>query len=770
MTKTGKTWVLPEKVQIPESIAQLFPNHPFLAQAVFSRGITDATKAAAFFDPGQYQPASPDSFADMAKAVERIKQAINRGERIGIWGDFDVDGQTSTALLVSCLKSLGADVDFHIPIRASESHGIKPDYLEYFLQKGIRLLISCDTGISAVEAVTAANAGGVDVIITDHHSLTGQLPPAFAIINPNLLPAHHPFSALSGVGAAFQLARALLDSKGNTQLADNLVDLVALGTVADLADLNAENRYLVQKGLLLLRENKRKGLQELLALAATDASQLTEEQISFVIAPRMNAIGRLGDANGMVEFLLTEDETRARELALELENLNFQRKMAVDSVFKGAIRQLQNNAEWMDQPVLVLADSHWEAGVNGIVASRLVNQLSKPALIITKETYGTAHGSARSVAGVDIIQLISGQKNLLLSFGGHPMAAGFALKTEQLDQFRDRINIDYQNTYGKFQLQNELGIDAFYPFSSIDEYLAEDIEKLAPFGPGNPRIVLASHHVKILKYSAIGKNKEHLKISVQDSSGTSQELIWWQGEETFLPDSAFDLAYSIRSHNFQGRKTAQLEWLDWRETTREEISITTTSSKILDYRTFSLEQIQSNLSSIQDKNSIIWVEGIICEGANTRNRIQLSNADLFVILSIPPAKSILQNALEMVKPKEVWLGGVNPGMDEMVVFLTRLAGLLKHTLNQKEGILDLDTLAAMTSQTTDSVLLGTQLLAARGVITLEDTTERTIKIGKGGRRDKPKEQQLFEKLSEVLEESAAFRRFYLAADASQLLT
>ncbi len=771
MIKTGKTWVLPEKVHLPESIAQLFPDHHFLAQAVFTRGITDAAKAAAFLDPNQYQPTSPDAFADMEKAVERIELAIRRGERIGIWGDFDVDGQTSTALLVSCLRYPGKLMwNFHIPIRASESHGIKTDYLGEFLQKGIRLLISCDTGITAVEAVSAANAAGVDVIITDHHSLTDELPPAYAIINPNLLAADHPFSALSGVGTAYQLARALLEFKGKAQLADQLLDLVALGTVADLATLNAENRYLVQKGLQSLRENKRKGLGELLTLAATDPTRLTEEQIGFVIAPRMNAIGRLGDANSMVEFLLTDNETRAKEFAIELENLNFERKMAVDSVFKGAIRQWQDNVEWMDQPVLVLADSHWEAGVNGIVASRLVNQLAKPSLIITKGSNGIAHGSARSVAGVDIIQLISGQKDLLMSFGGHPMAAGFALTNEHIAQFRDRINIDCQNTYGKLLLQNELSIDALYPLSSIDEVLAEDIEKLAPFGPGNPRIVLTSRQAKILKHSAIGKNKEHLKINVQDSSGASQELIWWQGEETFLPDGEFDLAYSIRAHDYQGRRTAQLEWLDWRESTCEEISITTTSSKVVDCRTFSINQVQEKLASIQDKNSIIWLEGIKWEGVNTRNRIQLSNADLLVILSIPPAKSVLREALEKVKPKEVWLGGVNPGMDEKNVFLKRLAGLLKHALNQKDGILDLEILAAMTSQTIDAALLGTQLLAAQGQIVIEDSTDRQLKIGKGGQKDKLKELQISMDLEKVLQESAPFRRFYLAADVSQILT
>ena len=770
MIKAGKKWILPEKVQLPESIAQLFPDHPFLAQAVYARGITDVAKAAAFFDPDQYQPTPAGAFSDIAKAVDRIDHAIRRGERIGIWGDFDVDGQTSTALLVSCMKSLGADVEFHIPIRADESHGIKPEYLKHFLQKGIHLLISCDTGISAIDAVVAANAGGVNVIITDHHSITGELPPALALINPNLLPADHPFSALSGVGTAFQLARALLESKGKAQLADNLVDLVALGTVADLANLNAENRYLVQKGLHLLRQNKRKGLKELLTLAATDATQLTEEQIGFVIAPRMNAIGRLGDANVMVEFLLTDDETRARELANDLENLNSQRKMAVKNIFEGVLDLLKENVSWMDLPVLVVAKSQWEPGVNGIVASQMVNEFSKPSIVIAIGEKGKAQGSARSIFGVNIIHLIGKNKDLLTGYGGHPMAAGFTLNAEHIDQFRALINIDYQNTYGKLVRQDELSVDAFYPFSSIDEALAEDIEKLAPFGPGNPRIVLASRQVKILKSSLIGKNKEHLKISVQDSSGASQELIWWQGEEAFFPYGEFDLAYSVRAHDFQGKKPAQLEWLDWRESSREEITVTTLKYKVHDFRKLYFDQIMDKLASLQKPDSVIWAEGGDWKGKDFLNRTQLSSAHRLVILTPPASKTILLNALELVKPKEVWLGGIDPEMDNFIEFMNRFWKLINTVIHTKNGVLEIEKLAALTSQTSTAIILAAQFLAAQGHIAIEDSTSGQLKIGKGGLKDQEKEKIFIKDLVTVLKESAAFRRFYLSAKTEKLLT
>jgi single-stranded-DNA-specific exonuclease len=320
LIQAGWNWVEPIAIEPSSEILQVYNHEPLIAHALALRGINSIDQANIFFNPEKYHPASPDSFPDLPRAVERIRKAIRTGEIIGIWGDFDVDGQTATTLLVSCMNMIGAKVEYHIPIRAEESHGINPAGLIDFLKKGINLLISCDTGISANDAVALANQQGVDVIITDHHSLPEQLPSAFAVINPNQLPAKHPFRFLSGVGTAYQLAKALLENNNNSKEVEHLVDLVALGTVADLAYLNAENRYLVQSGLTQLRKNLRIGLKELLCLTDVNPTLLSEEHISFIIAPRLNAIGRLDDANPIVDFLTTTEIKFAQKMAFELED------------------------------------------------------------------------------------------------------------------------------------------------------------------------------------------------------------------------------------------------------------------------------------------------------------------------------------------------------------------------------------------------------------------------------------------------------------------
>lgn len=770
MIKVQRNWIEPSNQSIPAGIAALFPEHPFLAQALYQRGIQDEKQARSFFNADLYLPSPTGDFPDMAKAVERILGAIQQTEIIGIWGDFDVDGQTSTALLVSALRALSARVEYRIPVRATESHGIQPKNLDEFLQKGIQLIITCDTGISASEAIELAQSRQVDVIVTDHHSIAEDLPRAFAIINPTLLPEAHPMNALSGVGTAFQLAKTLLEISGQQKQIESLLDLVALGTIADLADLDSENRYLVQKGLTQLRKNERKGLAALLKIADVDAKNLTEEQISFIIAPRMNAIGRLEDANPMVEFLTTDNEVIASKLALELEKLNFRRKLSVDMVYKSALDQLVNSPFLIDQPVMVLADVNWETGVNGIVASRLVNQFNKPALVITKSLDGIAHGSARSIADVDIFQLINDKKESLENYGGHPMAAGFSLKSELIDQFRDQINYAYNSFYCSKPIQNDLKIDSFLSFSSLDISLANEVEKMAPFGPGNPRFVFVAPKTRILQHSTIGKNKEHLKVKAQDESGVTREILWWQGDESLLPDGEIDLAFSLRAHDYQGKSEIQLEWVDWRESEKKVVLLRKSPYRILDYRLESAQDFLYEIESLKLDDMSFWAEGKTVTGLITIDRTQLQPVKTLVILTIPPSRKVLLEGLEKAKPNEIWLGGINPGMDEIREFQSRLIGLLKHAIKAKDGIIDIHLMAALTSQTYPVVEKGIRLAAAMGYLTIEDQSETHLKIGLGGSLKPEREKTISNELTSLLKENRAFRRFYLSTNPDQLLT
>ncbi len=770
MIQRGWNWVEPKLVEPSSEIVQAFRHEPLIAQALALRGINSLDQANIFFNPEKYHPTSPEDFPDLPRAMERIRKAIRTGETIGIWGDFDADGQTATTLLVSCLNSFGAKVEYHIPIRAEESHGINPAGLINFFKKGINLLISCDTGISANDAVNLANQQGVDVIITDHHSLPEILPSAFAIINPNQLPLDHNFRFLSGVGTAYQLAKALLENYGNLKEVEHLLDLVALGTVADLAYLNAENRYLVQSGLIQLRKNLRVGLQELLSLAEVNPALLSEEHISFIIAPRLNAIGRLDNANPMVDFLTTTEKQVAQKMALELENWNFKRKLAVDQIYQAAIKQIENDLLLLEAPLLLLAQKNWPAGVVGIVASRLVNQFYKPVIILSIDEKGIAHGSARSIEGLDIIRLISTQKDLLLSYGGHAMAAGLAMEADQVSQFKNNIEKSILQIFPEKQNQQDLKIDGFLPFTAINLELAESIEKLAPFGPGNPPVLLASRNLKLINTSVIGKNQEHLKVKVKDQSGNEKDILWWQGNGSLLPQGRFDLAYTIRASNFQGRRDIQIEWKSFRESASESITV----DHQVPFRTRDFRKDDQNttlilLNSIKDQKPIIWGENITIAGIELVDRSQLTSGNLLAVVTIPPCREILKKAIDIVKPGEVILFGLNPQADNQKDYLRKLSGLLRFAISHKDGVLDMELIAARTSQPVIAVNTGINLIAAQGFITVLSSKFPLVKIGRGGQIDQNKVDKFNGDLQMILKENIAYRKLFLNADPSNLL-
>ncbi len=770
MIQADRNWIEPRNIEPSNEIFQAFKNEPLIAQALSLGGIISLDQADSFFNPGKYQPASPYEFPDLAKALERIRKATQIGETIGIWGDFDVDGQTATTVLVTCMKMIGAKVEYHIPIRAEESHGIYPPILKVFLEKGINLLISCDTGISANDAVELSNQQGVDVIITDHHSLPDQLPFAFAIINPNQLPTEHPLRFLSGVGTAYQLAKAVLDDFGYSNEVSPLLDLVALGTVADMAHLNSENRYLVQTGLIQLRKNQRVGLQELLHLADVDPELLSEEHISFIIAPRLNAIGRMDNANSMITFFTSKDRQITKKMALELENWNFKRKLAVDQIHHAAIIQIDNDPSFLSAPLLLLAQIKWEPGVIGIVASRLVNQFSKPVIILSIDDKGIAHGSARSVEGLDINSLIGMQKDLLISWGGHPMAAGLSMKADLINQFKINIENTILKIFPSIQKQQDLRIDAFLPLKSIKLELAESIEKLSPFGPGNPPVILSSRNLELVNSSIIGKNQEHLKVKVRDQTGIMKEVIWWQGNGSPQPQGNFDLAFTVRASNIKGKRDIQMEWTSFRESISESIIVDNQAPyKINDFRNEDHENILKVLNSIKCQTQNIWGENIDIPGIDFVNRSQVTSGHIMAVATIPPSREILKQVIERVKPGEIFLFGLNPQADDQQEFIKRISGLLRFAITHKDGVLDLELLAARTSLTFIAVNTAIHLIEAKGSITILSSKFPLIKIGRGGRSDQEKANKINNDLHLILKENIAYRKFFLIADPGTLL-
>ena len=558
--------------------------HPIVSRALTRRGFDSAGAARAFLEPGLYPVTPASELPDVEPTLRRIWKALRQNERICVWGDFDVDGQTATTVLIQTLRAIGANVTYHIPIREKESHGVKIEYLKTEIDNGAQLILTCDTGTSEHKAVEYANSRGVDVLISDHHDLPeGRLPNALAVINPKRLPENHPLATLAGVGVAYKLAEALLQN-ANTDLApDSLRDLAALGLVADVATLSGDTRYLVQRGLEQLRRNQRLGLQVMLELAGTNPLQLTETHIGFTLGPRLNAIGRLGDANPVVELLTTNDPAKARVLAAQLEGLNQERQLLTSQVTQAAHAQLRENPALLEQAALVLHHPDWPAGIIGIAASRLAERYQRPTLLLTGRD--PIRGSARSVDGVHITEAIRACGQLLLGFGGHPMAAGLSLPAENLTSLRRELSRAVE-----IQLKTadrppaEFQIDEFLSLDELTLDLAAQIEQMAPFGAGNPPLLLATRNLELAASQKIGKTGEHIKLAVRDETGNVASALWWGGAEEEQPSGRFDLAYTLRASDFKGQKQLALELVDFRIVAEKPLEIESPKIETIDLR------------------------------------------------------------------------------------------------------------------------------------------------------------------------------------------
>jgi len=758
-------WLDPHPIDIPASFADL--NLPALvAQTLLRRGISSPDSARAFLHPDEisstpYPDIEPDSHGGISIAVSRILLATRNSETVCVWGDFDVDGQTSTTLLVQTLRAIGARVVYYIPVRGKESHGVHVESLEPILDRasgaGATLIVTCDTGITAHEAIDYANSRGVDVIVTDHHDLGERLPNAKAIVNPKLLPGDHPLANLAGVGVAYKLAEAILDSPNlNVEdriSSDDLLDLVALGLIADVALLKGETRSLAQKGIKKLRETERLGLKVMSELAGANLGTLTEETIGFTFAPRLNALGRLGDANPAVELLTTNNPSRARVLAAHIEGLNAQRRMLTSQVFEAAEAQLRENPSLLSEPAIVLSHPNWPGGVVGIVANRLVDKYHKPALLFTESDDGILRGSARSVEGLHITEAIASQRGLLLGFGGHPMAAGMSLRKDDLSAFRKGLGRAVESQLGEVSFEEPmLQIDAWLGLDEINLELAESLEMLAPFGAGNPQLTLATRGVTLKAATAIGKTKEHLRMNVEDENGNAQSLLWWGGAGEELPEaeSKFDVAYSVRASSYRGQKQVTLQFQEFRSAEQKPVEIGKAGFEVRDMR------LQSSTLNLQP-STLIWGEGPDKEIGVSRN--DLLPAEELTIYTTPPSPAELRHALEIVKPKTVYVFAHPPGEEKPDEFLSHLAGLCKYVLNRRGGKITVGELAAAMASRDRAVEVGLEWMAAGGQLTVEIADGQVTLLKETREKNPYLQAELFVALRGILNEITAYRKY-----------
>ncbi len=755
-------WLDPVPVEIPASFADLnLP--PLIAQTLVRRGISTVEAARAFMD---LDTTSSIPFPNIEPAVERINLAIRNKEMICIWGDFDVDGQSSTTLLVQTLQMLGTNVTYYIPIRGKESHGVHIESLKPILDNGATLIVTCDTGITAHEAIEYANSRGVDVVVTDHHDPGETLPNAKAIVNPKLLPKEHPLENLAGVGVAYKLAEALLEGHSSP---DPLLDLVALGLIADVALLKGETRTLAQKGIQALRKTGRLGLRVMAELSGTALETMTEETIGFTFAPRLNALGRLSDANPAVELLLTSDAARARVLTTQIEGLNQQRRLLTSQVYEATESMLRENPQWLSEPAIILSHPNWPGGVVGIVANRLVDRYHKPALLLSEGDDGILRGSARSVEGLHITQAITTQKDILLSFGGHPMAAGMALSKDNLSAFRKGLGRAIEKQLGSITREEPtLQIDAWLKLRDLDLELATALESLAPFGAGNPSLTLATSNVTLRSVAPIGKAKEHLRLNVEDStSGEVQSILWWGGAGADVPEvgSVFDIAYSLRASTFRGEKQVSLQFEEFR-ILEEQAALPPAAAEVFDHRlepAVLLMKTQEQSPAIQ-----VWAEG--ADKAKGKNRYELHEADEFAIYTTPPSPHELLAVLDIVKPKRIHVFAVSPTEERIDGFLSRLAGLAKFVINQRGGRVTVQELAGATGQREGAVQTGLEWLAAGGHVSIQRAaSHEAYLLSKGnGEADQYLQKELYTAAKGILEETAAYRAHFARASIDSL--
>jgi len=710
-----KRWIMPESVVVPADLRDFVGGHSVVAETLVRRGITTIDAARVFLDPEAYSPAPPSDFPGMHAAVERLVRAIRHQERICVWGDFDVDGQTSTTILVTTLRDLGADIVYHIPVRATESHGMKVPWLQKELDKGARLILTCDTGIDAHTAIDYASARGVDVIITDHHELPQTLPSACAIVNPHLLADTHPLHTLPGVGVAYKLAEALYDWAGRPADVQQYLDLVALGIVADVAVQTGDARYLLQKGLQALRNTQRLGLRELMRWGNISSAHLSEDDIGFGLAPRLNALGRLDDANVIVEFFTTADLGRARILSSQLEALNARRKMLCEQVFAAAQSQIEQNPDLLEDAALVLTNPTWSPGVIGIVANRLVDRYQRPVVLLTTPPDDLAHGSARSIAGCHITEAIAAQSDLLSGFGGHQMAAGLALPAENIPAFRKRLSKVVREHVGTLAAPT-LYIDGQIAFADVSFELLQDINRLGPFGAGNPALHLFTNSVKVINKRTLGRDAKHLLLTVEDSAGTSQQVVWWQWNGTILPEAEFDLVYSLHLNTFRGTARLQLVY----EAIRDVVIVEPTLLpgrvlQVIDYR--QEPHPMTLLKPLLAQSDVqVWQEAVLTDEKIGEPRHELTQSSNLIIWTTPPGPDELQVAIRRVQPENIYLFCVTSNLDTVPAFLKYLTGLIKYALRVHDGNIHISQLAAQLGQREAIVRLAVTWLVAQGYV------------------------------------------------------
>jgi single-stranded-DNA-specific exonuclease len=553
-----------------ETLARELGIAPVTARLLCIRGISDVTEARRFLSPSLEDLHDPFALTDMSVAVERILAAIAKGERIAVHGDYDVDGVTSTVILRRALELLGADVIHFIPERLRDGYGLQPASLDRLAGEKVHLVISVDCGIRGVEAAAHAKALGLDLIITDHHEPDRELPRAFAVINPKRHDCSYPEKNLAGVGVALKLVQALCARAGRSHWVPAFVKVAAIGTLADVVPLTGENRVIAKLGLEMLSRGPHKiGLRALLEVCGLTGKEIDSYHIGFVLAPRVNAAGRMSTPDIAARLLLASNDgmaEEARQLAEQLNSENLRRQEEEADIVAQARKLVETDLEVGSRTVIVVAGEGWHRGVIGIVASKLVDAFHRPAIVISTDGE-VGHGSCRSIPSFNMLAALESCADAMVKFGGHKQAAGLTIESSRLRELRTRINDYAEERLQPDDLRPRIWLDGSLTFRSINEQVASDMTTLAPFGAGNPRPVFRASRVEVVDGPRRIKDR-HLKMAFRQDGRIMRGVAWRAIErESFVTEhrSAIDLAFSLEQETWNGERFLQLSVADFRE-------------------------------------------------------------------------------------------------------------------------------------------------------------------------------------------------------------
>ena len=558
-----KIWQIREQDSISQDrLMKAISISPIIAQLLVNRNIKIVKDAEFFLNPSLLNLHDPFLMKSMAQAVARIKRAISGKEKILIYGDYDVDGISATALLSTVLKRLKADVDTFIPSRLEDGYGLSAQNISSIHKRGIELIITVDCGITAIVEVDILNSLGIDIIITDHHTPGDKLPDTDIILNPLQEGCSYPDKNLAGVGVAFKLASGLL-GKDDNWLYEQL-DLVSLGTVADVVPLIGENRILVKNGLSELTHTKKEGLRALIEESYLKGKEITSYHVGYILAPRINAAGRLGKPEVSLELLLTDNPKQASELAKMLTKKNRSRQKMEDVVLRQAMARIETEVDFTRQRVIVLEGENWHKGIIGIVASRIVDRFYRPTVMISMDG-DEGRGSCRSIRNFNLVNALSECSDFLKRYGGHKNAAGLTIDKMSLNGFKEKINLIANERISDENLIPSIKIDTEIPISSLSKDLLEDLDSLGPFGFGNPRPVFTSQNLKIRNVPQVLR-RSTLKMWVTDGNITA-EAIGFNMADSLPSDplkQRIDLAYSCDLNTYKGITSIKLQIKDMR--------------------------------------------------------------------------------------------------------------------------------------------------------------------------------------------------------------